>query len=419
MNLFFMGHRYSFFTILRISFGGLLLLCFWACPSANGPNQKMPRSAFDYLEDHAMGIDVNTPINLATLKSMLSEHKFIMTGETHGVAANYDLELMMLQYLVEEDWLDYYVPELPLSFCYFLSQYLENGDEEILTRLFAPLKNTFSWTKEAKQHWQKVRVLYQSLPVAKRFRLIGIDVEHQARNAQWMMLDLLPAQDPPSFFSSAVTTLTQLVEINNDDYPKLYELALEIQALMLNQSPALETYLGDHFESFQAVNQLVIHTFEARNDDIFSTQREALIFENVLHYRDLFENGNSFGQWGANHVYQKAVEEISWLAAKMNNDANSPLQGSIYSMLYVYHDCKALLKDPYREANFSNLLFIRDFGKIASGDFTLFQLDLSNSPFEQDLIWPSNSVYLKDGVTTDYVQSIVLVRHSKATTPLD
>ena len=264
-----------------------------------------------------------------------------------------------------------------------------------------------------------MRALYQSLPVAKRFRLIGIDVEHQARNAQWMMLDLLPAQVPPSFFSSAINTLTQLVETDNDDYQQLYELALEIQALMLNQGTALETYLGDHFESFQTVNQLVIHTFEARNDDIFSTQREALIFENVLHYRDLFENGNSFGQWGANHVYQKAVEDISWLAAKMKNDANSPLQGSIYSILYVYHDCKALLKDPYREANFSNLLFIRDFGKIPTGNFTLFQFDLPNSPFEQDLIWPSNSVYFKDGVTTDYVQSMVLLRHAKATTPLD
>lgn len=404
-------------TVTQLFF--LLFLFFLACTKANGPNQKMPRDVFDYLEDQAQTISVESPINLASLTSAMDNHRFIMTGETHGIAANYELEFMMLKHLAEEDWLDYYVPELPLSFCYFLSQYLEDGDEMILTRLFEPLQGTFSWTTEAKQHWRKVRTLYQSLPLDQRFSLIGIEVEHQARNAQWMMLDLLPNQVAPSFLESKVEALENLVDTNNDNYLIFYSLASDFNALLDSQSSAMRDYLGGSFELFQEVVQLAIATYEARNDDVFSSQREALIFENFLRHQSLFANGNSYGQWGANHIYRQNIDNIRWLAAMINKDPLSPLQGAIYSILYIYHDCKALLKNPYREVNYSNLLFVRDFKKMAQKDYTLFRLDQAGSPFLESLIWPSNSVQLTEGVATDYVQSILLIRDSPAATTLN
>lgn len=403
------------FTQLLLS----CLLLFSACTKANGPNQKMPRDVFDYLEDQAQSISVASPINLTALTSAMQGHRFIMTGETHGIAANYELEFMLLKHLVEENWLDYYVPELPFSFCYFLSQYLENGEEMILTRLFEPLQGTFSWTNEAKQHWRKVRSLYQSLPLDRRFSLIGIEVEHQARNTQWMMLDLLPDQAVPPFLQNKVGELMNLVDIDNDNYLVFYSLAQDFNALLDNQAVAMQEYLGESFELFQEVVELAMVTYEARNDDVFSSKREAIIFENFLRHEALFANGNSFGQWGANHIYRQNIDNVSWLAAKINQDPTSPLQGDFYSILYLYHDCKALLKNPYREANYSNLLFVKDFKKMAQQDYTLFRLDQGNSPFTEDLIWPSNSVSLTEGVTTDYVQSILLVRDSPAATTLD
>ncbi len=400
-----------------------LLLAFFlflsACTKANGPNQKMPRDVFDYLEDQAQSISVESPINLATLTSAMDSHRFIMTGETHGIAANYELEFMLLKHLVEANWLDYYVPELPPSFCYFLSQYLENGEEIILTRLFEPLEGTFSWTNEAKQHWRKVRSFYQSLPPDQRFSLIGIEIEHQARNTQWMLLDLLPDQTVPAFLQNKVEVLTNLVDTNNDNYLVFYSLAQDLNALLQNQAAAMQEYLGESFEDFQEVVELAMATYEARNDDVFSSKREAIIFENFLRQEPLFANGNSYGQWGANHIYRQYIDNVSWLAAKINQDPASPLQGAFYSILYLYHDCKALLKNPYREANYSNLLFVKDFKKMAQQDYTLFRLDEGNSPFAADLIWPSNSVSLTEGVTTDYVQSILLVRDSPAATTLN
>jgi len=404
----------TFTQLFLVSF-----LFFSACTKANGPNQKMPRDVFNYLEDQAQSISVESPINLTALTSAMQGHRFIMTGETHGIAANYELEFMLLKYLVEENWLDYYVPELPLSFCYFLTQYLESGEEMILTRLFEPLQGTFSWTNEAKQHWRKVRSFYQSLPLDQRFSLIGIDVEHQARNTQWMMLDLLPDQAVPTFLQNKVEELMNLVDTNNDNYLVFYSLAQDFNALLETQAAAMQEYLGESFELFQEVVELAMATYEVRNDDVFSSKREAILFGNFLKHEALFANGNSFGQWGANHVYRQNIDNVSWLAAKINQDPASPLQDAFYSILYLYHDCKALLKNPYREANYSNLLFVKDFKKMAQQDYTLFRLDQGNSPFAEGLIWPSNSVSLTEGVTTDYVQSILLVRDSPAATTLD
>lgn len=397
----------------------LLFLSLVACRKNNGPNQDMPDAAFDYLDAEAKSVSVENPIHLSQLETVLQDHQFIFTGESHGVASNYDLELMMLQYLVDQKWLDYYVPELPFSFCYFLGQYLEKGDETILDRLFEPLEGTFSWTAEAKKHWQKVRTLYQSLPSDERFSIVGIEIEHQARNAAWMMQDLLPDLSAPPVMAGEVATLNDLVATKNDNYLDLYNLALDFKALFISQSPVLKGFLGDKFQQFQLVNQLVIDTHEARLDDVFSTKREALIYENFLRNSELFAAGNSYGQWGANHIYQRDIEGVSWLAARLNEEALSPVQDAVYSILYLYHDCKTLLKNPYRKVNFTNLYYVPDFKKLSSQDLTLFRLDLPGSPFMDELIWPSTSLKLSEGVTTDYIQALILVQDSPAASPLN
>ena len=397
----------------------LLLLSFFTCRNNTGPNQDMPLDAFEYLESKAQAVTLDNPIQLAGLTNVLDDYQFLLTGESHGVAFNYDLELAMLTFLVDQRWLDFYVPELPYSFCYFLNQYLESGDEAVLDRLFAPLEGTFTWTEEAKMHWQEVRNLYQRLPAQQRFSIVGIEVEHQARNAQWMMQDLLPGTAVPSFLKEPVETLGELVATNNDDYLALYTLATSLKELFTQQSDDMKAFLGENFRTFSVLNQLVIDTHEARFDDTFSSKREALIYQNFLRNRDLFSAGNSYGQWGANHIYQREIEGVDWLASKLNTLADSPLQGKVYSILYIYHDCKALFRNPYRKVNFSNLFYIRDFKKISERDITLFRLDLPGSPFLEKLIWPSTSLMLTEGVTTDYVQTLFLIQDSPAASPLE
>ncbi len=397
----------------------ILFLSLLSCRKNNGPNQDMPSEAFAYLDAEAQAVSLANPMQLSHLTDVLQDHQFLFTGESHGVAFNYELEFMMLQFLVEENWLDYYVPELPYSFCYFLRQYLENGDETILDRLFAPLQGTFTWTADAKSHWQEVRTFYQSLPQNQRFSVIGIEVEHQARNAAWMMQDLLPIQAPPSFLSAAITSLQQQVTEQNDNYVKLYDLATELKNFFISRSEEMRTYLGDNYQQFQIVNQLVIDTHEARFDDAFSTKREALIYQNLLRERDLFSKGNSYGQWGANHIYQRDIEGVSWLAERLDKDENSPLQNGVYSILYLYHDCQTLLKNPYRQVDFTNLNYVSDFKKLTNQEFTLFRLDQATSPFMEQLIWPSTSLKLSEGVTTDYVQALMLVQDSPAASPLN
>lgn len=379
----------------------------------------MPGEAFAYLDAEAKTLALSNPIHLSNLGDVLQDHQFMFTGESHGVAFNYELEFMMLQFLVEEDWLDYYVPELPYSFCYFLRQYLDNGDDTILDRLFAPLEGTFTWTADAKQHWQRVRSFYQSLPVEQRFRVVGIEIEHQARNAAWMMQDLLPASSVPAFLSEHLAILNEQVLTENDNYVELFDLATGLKDLFINRSAEMKEYLGDNFQAFQIVNQLVIDTHEARFDDAFSTKREALIYQNFLRDKGLFSNGNSYGQWGANHIYQRDIEGVSWLGERLDKEENSPVKNGVYSILYLYHDCQTLLKNPYRKVDYTNLNYASDFQKLSEQEFTLFRLDRPSSPFMEQLIWPSTNLKLSAGVTTDYIQALLLIQDSPAASPLN
>ncbi|NRB48865.1 MAG: hypothetical protein HRU41_14410 [Saprospiraceae bacterium] len=403
-------HRYLF---------PILLLSLLACRKNSGPNQDMPSEAFAYLDAEAKALALSNPIHLSNVGDVLQDHQFVFTGESHGVAFNYELEFMMLQFLVDEEWLDYYVPELPYSFCYFLRQYLDNGDDTILDRLFAPLEGTFTWTADAKQHWQKVRSFYQSLPTEKRFSVLGIEIEHQARNAAWMMQDLLPTKSAPTFLAEHLATLNQQVLMNNDNYVELYNLAISLKDLLISRSAEMKEYLDDNFQAFQIVNQLVIDTHEARFDDAFSTKREALIYQNFIRDKDLFANGNSYGQWGANHIYQRDIQGVSWLAERLDKEENSPIQNGVYSILYLYHDCQTLLKNPYRKVDYTNLNYAADFQKLSEQEFTLFRLDRPSSPFMEQLIWPSTNLKLSAGVTTDYIQALLLVQDSPAASPLN
>lgn len=412
-------NRYEMKAHLHHYLFPILFLSLLACRKNRGPNQEMPGEAFAYLDAEAQAVALTNPIHLSNLGDVLQDHQFLFTGESHGVAFNYELEFMMLQFLVEEGWLDYYVPELPYSFCYFLRKYLEDGDESILERLFAPLQGTFTWTADAKQHWQRVRTFYQTLPPEQRFSVVGIEVEHQARNAAWMMQDLLPTQAPPSFLTAEITSLHEQVATQNDNYLDLYNVATVLKSMFISRSEEMREYLGDSYQQFQIVNQLVIDTHEARFDDAFSTKREALIYQNFLRDRDLFSTGNSYGQWGANHIYQRDIEGVSWLATQLDKGENSPVRDGVYSLLYLYHDCQTLLKNPYRQVDFTNLNYVSDFKKLTDQEFTLFRLDQATSPFMEQLIWPSTSLKLSEGVTTDYVQALMLVQDSPAASPLN
>jgi hypothetical protein len=70
----------------------------------------------------------------------LNHYQFIFAGESHGMINNYDLDLAMIRHLNAIGWLDYYTPEMPYSFCWFINRFLETGEESMLDELFKPFR---------------------------------------------------------------------------------------------------------------------------------------------------------------------------------------------------------------------------------------------------------------------------------------
>ena len=62
----------------------------------------------------------------------------------------------------------------------FLREYVQTGDEALLQLVFSSVQGTYFCTPDNYAHWQRMRALWQSLPQEKKFRLIGLDVEHHS-----------------------------------------------------------------------------------------------------------------------------------------------------------------------------------------------------------------------------------------------
>ena len=83
--------------------------------------------------------------------------------------------------------------ELGYSHAYFINKYLDTRDLNILEEMYKSLKGTYEWNKDNYNHWRKLYEYNKTLPVDKRIRVVGVDIEHQIGcNAYRYLVDVLP-----------------------------------------------------------------------------------------------------------------------------------------------------------------------------------------------------------------------------------
>lgn len=139
------GTRLTFFLI----FASVLISCRKDEPAPATHDQELSEDALVFLRDYMLPLDPSSLEGLEFLDPAgLEDYQFIFSGESHGTQGNFAMDLAMLKYLNEIGWLDYYSPEMPFSFCWFVNHFLETGDEEMLksiaqqlhTKADSPLK---------------------------------------------------------------------------------------------------------------------------------------------------------------------------------------------------------------------------------------------------------------------------------------
>jgi erythromycin esterase-like protein len=383
----------------------------------------------NFLKDNYSSIDASDNNDFSTFKlldSSLKDKEVFFTAENHGAAVNSELELKFIKYLKEKVGIKYCLLELSYSDGEMLNKYLATGDESILEEMYKPLKGTFAWNKQSYSIWGKLYEFNKSLPEGEKIKIIGIDIEHQYANAIRYMNSLIPDKNPPEEIKDIVSKVSEMyTNINTNQSSDIYgEFSIKLSESIKSNSKVYKEYFGEKLFAFELVNENIIAQVKAYKDDIsFDEIRDAQMYDNFKKIYTRIPKGKFYGQWGLNHAFQKAQNNVNWLASLMNN-SDSPVKGKVLSIAYLYDNCDIMTRGKYGT---TKLTSYRSTEKIlepfTKEDITLFKLTGNKSPFQQEVIWPFDvknaGIIPREGVTTDYFQYMILIKNSKATTPLN
>ncbi len=126
------------------------------------------QSKTDYLSQNRVDLRNEKP-NLTE-----TDFKIIGFGALHGSSKTYEAELNLVKWLLGNDMLDYYIIEANFSQAFFVQEYLETGDEELLKELTYAFQTMVSQegTIETFNHWKNVRNLLREYP-ERSIKIIG------------------------------------------------------------------------------------------------------------------------------------------------------------------------------------------------------------------------------------------------------
>jgi sulfur relay (sulfurtransferase) DsrC/TusE family protein len=363
--------------------------------------------------------EVGSNLELPFIDDITDDYDVFLIGENHGTEKNQELEMAMLQYFHKNAGIDALLMELPFSFTQYMTNYLETGDIVILDSLMASLDGTISQTEEKYQFWQNLREYYSQLPQDEKFRLIGVDIEHQYTNAVNYLYELLPENPAPQ-------DLKKIADMLKENYrAELTQLVIEVEELQYriflafkNDDDKMQHWLGDKYDEFKHVSTNLGHriTSNQLSSIDFNKFRDSVMAENFAFLDSKYQPEKMFGQWGVSHVFRVPQHGIDWFGSRLEKTRFS---GRILSIPIVYHNCDILFNSSYELIGVDS--YVNDHG-IFDGyndsGYRIFRLDGELSPFRSNMIWLhsllANNRTPKTTNTADMYQYLIMISESKS-----
>ncbi|MBV6645500.1 MAG: hypothetical protein KI790_08615 [Cyclobacteriaceae bacterium] len=422
------------------------------------------QSLKDYLKNNAV-LSPYEKLEIEFSSKQLLDENLIFFGFIHGSAAPQYLDFKLLEYLVRENGLRYYAPEVDYSQAYFLNLYLKTGRREVLDFV------VYFYSKRIPQDastalldkWQKIYALNQSLPEEQKIKIIGTDY---------------PSVDK----RIAITHLANLVKGKTFNHPMLDSLAI-FQDLSIDDrniwsgKPAAEkireyggyTYdyvyplssrynfsrrFMDYYKSHKKVILQAVGDLRSEFVDIMeakSKKRETHIIESFKsQVIPLIESGYQvYSNFGYGHIHQSPISGFCPLACALKNEFPAIKLVSILGLLAKSkvlketkmkkddHEIvergltfKSISYQGYKTSSihdghsfFERLLGIQQLIRYAGkSDVLMMKLTANNSPFDDDafLVAYKRGRGLSiepDQVTTDFFQYVILMQNSDSNIP--
>lgn len=380
-----------------------------------------------YLKENVTELKVEDAMNtedLAVLNEAIVDKDIFFTAELHGIEANQELELKFLKYFKENADIKYILEETSYSHAYFMNQYLESGDEELLKELFKPLKGTYAWTINKFDFYKKLYEYNQTLEYDKRLRYVGVDIEHQPVNAVKYLKAVIPENKEVPVEIEEIIDLLKSKTVSQLLRNGEVSFLAKMKQINEDQGQVYSNYFGKNYLGIKIVIQNMENkmiAYDAKKEGNFDKVRDKMIYENFLLVKQELEDGKFYGQWGLMHAYQTKERDVVWFGAYLNSD-DSPYKNRILTIAYSYLNCSMITKEKNRTYGEKPLDYgIKEIRNFTKGDSTVWELyDLSGdkTPFDNIAMVDIKTDKKHKEPITDFIQYIVNITGSPASRPL-
>lgn len=403
--------RWSFIlaVILVISF------CFTGCQS-----QQM-LSVEEYNAKYAKTIDFEKGIDNKTFGN--ADYRVFLAGEYHAQTKGYQSKKMLIQYLHENQDVDYLICELGMGQGFLLDDYIQTGNEENLIFMMEELEGTLAYTQDEYQLWKWLYDYNQQQPENDKLHIIGLDIEFQKKTSVRGLSLLMDNSVTPA---KEIQPLIERIKESDGTAVKEFPQALEkypeqMKEIFGENFPWAEQYAKNvtATEKFFELNQSGgANAHQIRDDKMTDNLFFAM--------EQLPEDAKFFGQFGAEHILQSEMittfvlqENYNRFAMQLQAD-DSPVKGEVCSIYLVFlQKSQSPRSTNYYLMNESEIP-VDSFQDYFAQD-TFIPLDEKGSPFFNDgeeQTENKESANAKAEINlTDYFQKILLLPDSEACEP--
>ena len=319
--------RWSFIlsVILIISF------CFTGCQ-----NQQM-LSVEEYNAKYAKTIDFEKGIDNKTFGN--ADYRVFLAGEYHAKTKGYQTQKMLIQYLHEEQDVDYLICELGMGQGFLLDDYIQTGNEENLIFMMEELEGTLAYTQDEYQLWKWLYDYNQQQPENDKLHIIGLDIEFQKKTSVRGLSLLMDNSVTPA---KEIQPLIERIKESDGTAVKEFPQALEkypeqMKEIFGENFPWAEQYAKNvtATEKFFELNQSGgANAHQIRDDKMTDNLFFAM--------EQLPEDAKFFGQFGAEHILQSEMittfvlqENYNRFAMQLQAD-DSPVKGEVCSIYLAF-----------------------------------------------------------------------------------
>lgn len=441
-------------------FGKRLLLLFSLFVSTYGFSQNK----VDYLQANSASIESDGAFQSVLSGTDIENASIYFFGSVHGSQATQKIDFELLEYLVRNEKVKFYAPEVDQTLASMLNEFLETGNDSILTYVTYHYQNRVPQdaSVEFMEKWRKIRQFNLSLDADERIEIIGTDRLTKSNELRLKSITLLdyktgidPLIDSLRFFRSFKILESPAIHsgkpIMMSGKPFSYYFPnpsdgffTRLKKKYIESPSTFKTAFGENAET---LDQLL--NFEDPLD------RESAIFENFKKYViPRLSNGKKvYANFGYFHVQQGLVNGAVPIASRLKEVA------SVISILGVMNNSECLVAPKYKKTGkklqvkglvleeaeyageitagrsmdgdglFEKLKGIKYLIRVAKkvdSDTMIFKLNVENSPYVlsqdlsafQTLRGKGNWRIQPNSNTTDYFQYVILMRNSEANTSI-